>query len=152
MKTISILRDRLHCSRPSIVENFIPTSWHEERYKILECMPVYPKSISELKGLIGKRDDCKFLIEDKWTCKRTGFKHRVLTLYEHIEIRDGEINVAFDSKGGLLQTVNSLDSFIVLVPLHEEKEGTKRAIEPAETSTSNSQLNDYQLDLFGAWA
>lgn len=151
MKTISILRDRLHCSRPSIVESFTPTAWHKERYRILECMPVYPRSINGVKSLIEKHENCKFLIEYKWTCKRTDFKHRVLTLYEHIEIQDGEINVAFDSKGGLLQTVNDLDSFIVLIPLYEEKEEVKKATESAEASTSNSQLNDYQLDLFGAW-
>ena len=152
MKTISILRDRLHCSRPSIVENFTPTAWHEERYKILECMPVHPKSINEVKSLIEKHENCKFLVEYKWTCKRTDFKHRVLTMYEHIELKDDDISVAFDSKCSLFQTVNDLDSFIVLIPLHEEKEEIKKATEPAEASADNSQFDDYQLDLFGMWA
>jgi len=152
MKTISILRDRLHCSRPSVVENFTPTAWHEEHYRILECVPVRPRSINGVKSLIEKHENCKFLIERKWTCRQTGFKHRVLTLYEHIEIQDGEISVAFGSKGGLLQTVRDLDNFIVLVPLYEEKEEVKKAIEPVEVSTNSSQFGDYQLDLFGAWA
>lgn len=152
MKTISILKDRLYCSTPSVVESFTPTAWHEERYKILECMPVYPRSINEVKKLVEKHENCKFLIDDRWTCSRTGFKHRVLMLYEHIEIEDDEISVAFDSKGGLLQTVRDLDSFIVLIPLHEEKEEVKKAIEPVEVSVDNSQFGSYQLDLFGAWA
>lgn len=151
MKTISILRDKLHCSRPSIIENFIPTSWHEERYRILECMPVYPRSISELKDIIGKYDNCKFLIEYKWACKRTGFKHRALMLYEYIEIKDDEISVAFDSKGGLLQAANDLDNFIVLIPLYEEKEVIKKVTEPVGVSADDCRFDDYQLDLFGAW-
>lgn len=152
MKTISILKDRLYCSTPSVVENFTPTKWHEERYKILECMPAYPRSISELKDIIGKHDNCKFVLDDRWACKRTGFKHRALMLYEYIEIKGDEISVAFDSKGGLLQTVRDLDNFIVLVPLHEEKEEVKKAIEPVEVSADNCRFDDYQLDLFGAWA
>jgi len=152
MKTISILRDRLHCSRPSVVENFTPTTWHEDRYRILECVPVYPRSIGGVRSLIEKHENCKFLVEYKWACKRSGFKHRVLTLYEHIEIQGDEINVSFDSKGGLPQVVRDLDNFIVLVPLYEEKEEVKKVIEPVEVSADSSQFDDYQLDLFGAWA
>lgn len=151
MKPISILKDRLYCSTPSVVENFTPTAWHEERYKILECMPAYPRSVSEVKSLIEKYENCKFLIEYKWACKRTDFKHRVLTLYEHIEIKDDEISVAFDSRGGLLQTANDLDSFIVLIPLHKEKEEIKKATEPVDVSADDCRFDDYQLDIFGAW-
>ena len=152
MKTISILRDRLHCSRPDVIEDFTPTKWHEERYRILECMPVYPKSINEIRDIIGRHDNCKFVIDDRWTCKRTGIKHRALMLYEHIETHDGEINVAFDSNGGLLQTIRDLDSFIVLIPLHEEKEARQSPPTKQVAVISSGNSDDYQLDLFSAWA
>lgn len=148
MKTMSIFKEKNRSGELCVRENFTPTEWETNYYEIHNYEVVNPSSFDEVKELVKKHENCRFVIEREWVCDRTGFHHRALMPYVHIHFDEEGVKVGSNyfhaNEHQIFDRVEDMERFFLLIPIDEK---------PIERQEMPEVMvyEEYQLDLFGGW-